>query len=227
VNKFKYVLKEKGGQKLWSFARGSGHPRSGERGMADRNSGHDRHRRCGVSKVIVLGRELSDAEVRQMDRSIERVVDDVHFGRPEKNAKKAPDPYEINEHERDFLKGRDADPTGYWRQVMEYHGFVWLEPEQLNRMVGRQKYVPSTLDGLHDRFGRDVPNSRLYWTRPHTVGQWRYVPGSGKAPHPALRRCAFTMADLVALYRDSPAEFDRWAKETIEKWRRKRLGLRR
>lgn len=168
---------------------------------------------------------LSETDVTEMHSRIEQVLDDVHRGRPEKNAKAPVDEYELRQHQEAALAGRDKDKNGHWRQVMEFFGFSWVEPKQLDERVGPQRYIPSNLDGVHDRYGRAIPNTRLYWTRDHAVGQWRDVPDARNRPHPALRGMAFTMADLIGNY-GKPEEFDKWAKAWIERWKKRRSGIR-
>ena len=177
--------------------------------------------------AVVTERELTQTEVNSMDSAIEKVLDDVHHGRAEKNAARPADPYEIAQYEADVLQGRDQDKEGYWRQVMEHHGFNWLEPADLEATIGPERFIPSTIVGkngeqIHDRYGREIYNNRLYWTRSHTVGQWRPDIGS-RRPHPALTG-SFTMKDLVGMYGD-PEAFDEWAKLMIRRWERHRKHL--
>lgn len=179
-------------------------------------------------RAVVTERELTATEVNEMDSAIEQVLDDVHHGRPEKNAARPADPYEIAAYEADVLKGRDQDKDGHWKRVMEHYGFNWLDPEQLERTIGPERFIPSTIVGkhgeqIHDRYGREIYNNRLYWTRPHSVGQWRPDLGMRK-PHPALAKCSFTMKDLIGLFGE-PAEFDAWAKEMIRKFEHHRRHI--
>ncbi len=179
--------------------------------------------------AVVTERELTATEVNSMDSSIEKVLDDVHHGRAEKNAARPADPYEVAKYEEDILQGRDQDKEGYWRQVMEHFGFNWLEPGQLDAAVGPERFIPSSIVGLngeqiHDRYGREIYNNRLYWTRYHTVGQWRGDLGMRK-PHPALKQCSFTMKDLIGMYGE-PGAFDHWAKGQIVKFERARKHIR-
>lgn len=186
--------------------------------------------RDGETGQLKRVKELSEAEVEEMHGRIERVMDDVHHGRAERSATAPADPYEIAQHEADVLKGRHHDESGYWRQVMEFFGFTWLEPAELDEKVGKQRYIPPSLTAhdrnVFDRYGRDVQNSNLYWVRPHSEGQWRDVVGARRRPHPALRGMAFTMKDLVDMYAE-PKAFDEWARGRITIYKHKRLGIRR
>lgn len=171
--------------------------------------------------------ELTDAEIRQMDSRIERVIDDVYHGRPERSATRPVDPKDLAEHHADELQGRHLDKDGHWRQVMEFYGFTWFEPEQLDKTVGLQKVIPSTLNGLAgekiwDRYGRPIPNSRLYWAQNHVEGQWRSDRGARLERCPsALRGLAFTMKDLVSNFA-TPQAFDEWAKHVVKRKARQR-----
>jgi len=182
-------------------------------------------------------RDLTPAEEKQAALRIEKVVDDVYHGRPEGGAQGPIDPRDVLAHEEDVLQHRHEDRNGYWKQVMEFYGFTWFEPKQLDEMVGPKKIIPSSLEPLAgeklwDKYGRPVANTRLYWTQSHTEGQWRSDAGSRLDRCPmALRGLAFTMKDLASSF-ESPEKFDQWAKQIVvrrrkEKQRRKDLGLRR
>lgn len=176
-------------------------------------------------EVVQTERELSAGEVQEMDSAIERVMDDVQRGRAEGHTAAPADPYDVAGHREEVLRGRDEDRDGFWKQVMEHHGFNWIEPAQLDAVVGPQRFIPSKITDVHDRYGREIYNNRLYWTRNHTEGQWR--PDIGKRrPHPALAQCSFTMADLVSMFGE-PKHFDAWAKLMVWKHERARAGIRR
>lgn len=178
-----------------------------------------------MKNVIHNGRELTATEERAQEAAIERVRDDVHHGRPERHAAMPVDDQDLREAQSDILQGKDAR-ADIWRQVMEHYHFVWLEPKQLDELIGPERYIPSRLQELRDAFGREVVNSNLYWTRPHAEGQWRYVPSANKHPHPALRTYAFTIKDLVGMY-TNPEAFDDWAKLMIRRWKKTRGKIRR
>lgn len=167
------------------------------------------------------------AEIREMDSRIERVVDDVYHGRPEGGAQAPIDPRDVSAHELDTLKGRHEDKDGHWRQVMEHYGFSWFEPKQLDELIGPRKIIPSQLsplagEKLWDKYGRPIPNARLYWTQNHTEGQWRSDAGKRLDRCPtALRGLAFTMKDLAGSF-ESPEKFDQWAKQVVVRRRKQR-----
>lgn len=170
-----------------------------------------------MSGVVVKGRELSDNEVREMDARIERVMDDVAAGRPDQHHAAPMKEVDILAREEEFVAGRDRDRT-YWDKVTEYHGFYWLEPEQLNQRIGPEFYVPSELAGVHDQYGRPLYNGRFHWIRPHRVGQYRSrVPGLVRKCHPSLWDMAFTVTDLLDLFQ-TPEAFHTWALEMKQKW---------
>lgn len=178
-----------------------------------------------MTGVFVDGRELSAAEVAAMDSKIERVREDVQAGRPEVGALRPVDPYDLAAYKRDVLKRRDLDVDGYWAQVMTFWGFTWLEPAELDRVVGKQQIIPSRINGLigekiHDQYGREIPNTNLYWTKSHELGQWRSDQGTRRPPRELLgidgRAMAFTMEDLVGNF-GSPQAFDDWAKDRVRK----------
>lgn len=174
-------------------------------------------------EVVQTERELSATEVQEMDSAIERVMDNVQSGRPEGHTAAPADPYDVAGHREEVLQGRDKDKDGYWKQVMEHHGWNWIEPEQLDRVVGPQRVIPSKLNDVTDRYGREIYNNRLYWTRSHAEGQWR--PDIGKRrPHPALRQYSFTMADLVANY-GTPQAFAEWCGVMVRKWEKVRSRI--
>lgn len=177
------------------------------------------------------GKVLSEAEIRAMDARIERVFDDVAAGRPETGVAGEADPYDVRERKKDVLKGRDLDKEGHWKKVMEAWGFNWIPAEALNASIGPRRYIPSTLsplagERLHDRYGRGVANTSLYWTRPHEEGQWRSDLGANRPPKllTVTGPMGFTMVDLIDLFQ-KPEEFDRWARAEIVKRRKARMGL--
>lgn len=182
-----------------------------------------------IDTPATVKQELTPTQMAAMDSKIEKVIDDVHSGRPERNAARPVDPYVLRNHRADILKGRQEDKDGYWKQVMEYHGWNWIEPEDLNRIIGPERYIPSQLQALaaeklHDRIGRAIYNSSLYWTRPHELGQWRNDIGR-RRPHKALQTpMAWTMEALVGDFGE-PKAFDEWAKTMIRRWQEGRQRL--
>lgn len=182
---------------------------------------------------VVSKRKMTQTEVNQMDTEIEKTIADSMSGRPEVGAAAPVDEYSLAQMRADVLKGRDKDPSGHWRQVMEYWGFNWLEPHQLNEVVGPMKVIPPSIKGLageiiHDHLGRDVANTNLYWTRPHAEGQWRSDFGNRRPPREFLRdrrAMAFTMADLIDMF-ESPQAFDEWARGRVKQTRRVMAAIR-
>lgn len=159
-------------------------------------------------------RALTPTEENERERRIEVIRTRVREGKPDPNHVAPVDPYDLAESTRDSLKGANEKPE-VWRQVMERHGFVWFEPQILDRTIGPQKYVPSVLAGLHDGRGLPVHTEGLYLERPHREGQWRRV-----RPFPM----AYTTTDLCALF-GTPESFDSWIRETEAKRRLARLGI--
>lgn len=151
----------------------------------------------------------------EIDAAIAVVRDRVRAGKPDPNRTPHVDARDVEETKADLIEGRDTRDPDRWRQVMQAHGYRWLEPSQLNATVGPLKVVPPNLDGLTDAYGRPLPNPGLYQLRPHTVGQWRR-----ETPW----RSAYTLFDLCSLFVD-PEVFDRWIKNEDAKRRMKRAGL--
>lgn len=157
-----------------------------------------------------------------MDARIERVLEDVTHGRPEGGASAPVDRKDIEAYQLDVLEGAHEDRSGYWQQVMEHFGFTWFEPAQLDRLLGPKVVIPSVLaplagEKLWDRYGRPIPNARLYWTENHTEGQWRSDAGARLDRCPAaLRGLGFTMKDLASSF-ESPQKFDAWARDVVRK----------
>lgn len=174
--------------------------------------------------VVQTEKSLSPSEVRQMDGAIEQVIDNVRSGRPERSPVAVVDPRDVRQHQLDVLKGRQADKDGWWKKVMEYYGFNWIEASQLDATIGPQRVIPPTLTDVSDRYGREIYNNRLYWTRSHQEGQWRPDVGK-KRPHPALSQCSFTMVDLIDMFGE-PEKFDEWAKQRILAFERHRKHIR-
>lgn len=175
-----------------------------------------------LEKLIVNGRELSNAEVGKMDAEIERSRSAQKFG-TERRAR-GMDQQEIAEHRKDQIAGRRAGPDSPWRQVMERYGFVWYEPEQLDKLLGRQVVIPKTLEGIPDPASlraRDVRNLASWFHRNHKEGQWR---NDLHQQIPRDARLAFAEVDLLGLFA-GPESFAKWIEEYTMELRMKRAGL--
>ncbi|TAL42836.1 MAG: hypothetical protein EPN91_07510 [Salinibacterium sp.] len=133
---------------------------------------------------------------------VERAIERVLSGKDLERRNGPIDPYDKREAERDIVRGRDKDATA-WRSVMEYFGFRWFEPHELDRVIGPQ----AVLAGIE---GADA----LYWQRNHTEGQWR----SNK------RRMAFTLKELAANY-VTPEAFASWLEDHDLRKAAARAGL--
>lgn len=167
----------------------------------------------------INGVELTPTQLNWIDAQIERVREDELANRPESSMQSVPDAYSITEMRRDYLAGRDADKNGYWRKVMEYWGYTWLEPAQIDELIGPMSYRPRTLpdlggNPLHDALGRPIANSRNHIPVYHSVGQWRDVPGARRRPPLAMRGLAYEMQDLIGGFRE-PEIFDEWARDRV------------
>jgi hypothetical protein len=201
-----------------------------EGGQGENGSGaQDGVRGSGIEQpgtgFFVNGRELTKAQVEDCDRTIERARRAIAEGRPDRRDA-PPSSRDLAEYHQETLKGLDADKDGYWRKVMEHHGFSWVPADEMNRIYGPMVRVPRTLEPygderIHDALGRPVANSSYYAHQPHKEGQWRNdVPDARTRPGPWFRRqpLGFTMADLVTMYCE-PRVFDEWAKQVERKWR--------
>ncbi len=133
----------------------------------------------------------------------EKTLDRVLAGKDREPKNGPVDLKDIKEAEADIIAGRDKDPD-IWRQVMQHWGFRWLEPAELDRTIGPEQ-VKASIEGAH--------GEPLYWTRPHTVGQWR----SNK------HRLAFTLKDLTANFQ-TPETFHRWLQKRVQDALRKRAS---
>jgi hypothetical protein len=151
-----------------------------------------------------------------MARRIDAVRRRVREDRADPSLVGPVDPYDIRQHNLDALKGAQQKPE-IWNQVMEYHGFTWYEPSELDRLVGPMRVIPSSLKGLVDARGLEIRNSSLYQHQRHKVGQWRR-----DRPHPIP--LAYTIEDLCALFQ-TPEAFDGWIKDHESKIRLGKLGI--
>lgn len=152
--------------------------------------------------------KFTEAELRQQDAQVRKVRDAVREGRQERPMSGPVDQYDVDNRAADILKARDPE---VWRTVMRYHAFVWLEPSQLDKTIGMQKYIPSSLQGVVDQYGRPLANSNLYFERPHKFGQWR-------RDQPHWCPMAFTIEDLFGMF-GYPEAFDRWIRQHETKLR--------
>ncbi len=171
------------------------------------------------------GEPLSQAEVSEMERQIDRVRRDVHEGRPERPRIVAPpDAYVLREAARDEQEGWEGKPE-LWKQVMGYHGFRWYEVHDLDAhpLVGPQRLVV-----------KDVPGHFAH--RLHEAGQWRNdlragstrMGGHGFPEVPETLKWAFTLKDLIVGYGkppDGPEVFDAWVRKQVLDFRMARAGL--
>lgn len=175
-----------------------------------------------LEKLIVNGKELSESEVQKMDTEIESARSAQRFGtRP---ARRGMDAYEQEVHKRDMIAGRKAGLDSPWRQVMERFDFVWYEPSQLDKLLGKQVVIPKTLEGVPDPSSiraRDVQNQNLWFHRPHPEAQWR---NDLHRQIPKENQLAFTESDLLGLF-TGPESFATWIEEHFLQIRMRRAGL--
>ena len=138
------------------------------------------------------------------------------------------DPDEVRRFKADVIGSRSRDEwyPHYlkWRQVMEYHGYRWFTPEELDATYGPQLVIPS-------RDGQTV-YSEVMWKiatgqdpsglvnrrelRAHDVPQWRRV-----NPRPDTH----STEDLISLFGDSPATFDEWCRDHTRRWQAQQAGI--
>lgn len=176
-----------------------------------------------LERLIVNGRELSATEVGRIDAEIEKSRMAQRSGR-ERSVERGLDRQDREEHRKDLIAGRKAGPDSPWKQVMESHQFVWYPPTELDRLLGMQRLIPKSLEGVPDVASlrsRDVPNQHLWSFRPHPEGQWR------NDLHRSIDRAfrlAFTESDLLGLFA-SPADFALWIEEHFLNLRMGRAGL--
>lgn len=151
---------------------------------------------------------MTPLDEREADARVEAVRQSVREGRPENLRSGSINPREIQEAHAEMRRGaeRRADE---WRQVMERHGFRWFEPAELDRTIGPLKYIPPQIEGQ--------PNTELYWTKPHEVGQWRRPP-SHRDP------MAMTVDDLIGLYR-TPEVFAEFIERRDSERAAARMGI--
>ena len=150
----------------------------------------------------------------EIEKKIDAVRKRVLEGKPDPNFNSPADPKDVEEYQNDAIQGQHLTRPEVWRQVMEAHGFTWFSPAELDSKIGKERYVPSKIEGI-DLPGGGVSNDGLYFERPNRVGQWRRNRG----------RLAFTIQTLFAHF-GSPEVFDRWIREYESKLFRARLGLR-
>lgn len=158
---------------------------------------------------------LTAEQEREIDARVDRVRRAAREGRKEASVTPIVDAYDLRESKKDQLKGRAQREPDLFRAVMESHGFVWFEPQQLNYFIGPQKMIPRTFEGLVDAYGRPIENDEVYAYKPHTAGQWRR-----QRPMPM----AFTIEDLFSMY-ETPEDFDRWIRNVEIKRRLAAMGI--
>lgn len=148
---------------------------------------------------------------------LERMRREIVGQHPTRNRNAPVDPYDLAQVKADVLQGRDRDHYDRWRRVMEHHRFVFLTPEQLNAhpLIGPMR-VPTGLSvqGVSDLSlgGRGI----VYDEKPHTEPQWRRFGRFAEA---------FTPADLISMFNDSPEEFDGWIRDRTMKRYAKQQGI--
>ena len=137
---------------------------------------------------------------------LERMRRDIVGDGPRYRPNTTPDPYDQAKHRADVLQGKDKEGWDHWRKVMSFHGFVWLEPQQLNVVVGP---LQVTIKGT---------NGTAYARCSHKVGQWR------RPPKPTKEwALAFTMDDLYTGF-VGPEDFDTWIRRKDDMLRAKAQG---
>jgi hypothetical protein len=137
---------------------------------------------------------LSPEECRRFERNLHLARE----GRPTRPVATEPDPYDIRENLTDKVAGKDRRIDD-WRQVLEYHGFAYYPPLELDRRFGMlEQEVPG------------ANGERVIARFLHQEGEWRRV----RPP-----RRSFTTKDVVTLFA-SPLEFDTWMRGELLKHRR-------
>lgn len=151
------------------------------------------------------------------DAKHERIRRELLGGRDPRNMHAAVDPHDLAEVRAEVLRGRDREHYDRWRQVMDYHRFVFLTAEQLNRhpLVGPMK-VPAKMGAVDSDSELVLERGLIYEMRPHKDPQWRRF---GKFAE------TFSPADLVTLFEDSPQVFDAWIREHTLKRYAKQQGI--
>lgn len=127
-------------------------------------------------------------------------------------------PQDLKESRADALRGRERTHYDRWRQVMEYHGFLFLTPAELDAhpLVGPMK-VPTELGSVAEISALALHRSgQVYEYRGHTEAQWRRFGRYAEA---------FTVPDLVQLFGDSPERFDLWIRDHTARRHLRSLGL--
>lgn len=159
----------------------------------------------------------------EIGRAVQKVFDNQRAGRPSPVLNPYVDPKDLSENRADHLQGADRRPE-IWQPVMEYHSFAWYEPTDLDRLVGPLRFTPRHLKDLTDSYGRPLRLEGVWAERPHSEGQWR---NDLKPDHwriPAKLKMAFTIYDLVTLFR-TPEAFDQWFRDQVRLARAARAGI--
>lgn len=145
----------------------------------------------------------------QVHEKLERMRQEITGQKgPVRNPTAPADPYDMKEHSADCVAGRDRRHYDKWRQVMEYHGFFYLLPSQVDRIIGPKSVIPGELAGI---------GGNVYVHEPHTEAQWRRFgkPQRMAGAFNVDRTWAetFTPKDLISLFEDVPESFDRWMRQ--------------
>lgn len=151
------------------------------------------------------------------DAKHERIRRELLGGRDPRNVHALVDPYDAAEVRAEVLRGRDRDHYDKWRQVMDYHRFVFLTAEQLNQhpLVGPMK-VPAKMGAVDSDSDLVLERGLIYELRPHKQPQWRRFGQFAEA---------FAPDDLVTLFEDQPPVFDAWIREHTLRRYAKQQGI--
>lgn len=144
-------------------------------------------------------------------QKLERMRRELNGGRPY-TANTIPDAYDKQKFLEDSLKGELRDAHSKWRRVMEYHGFVWLPPAQLTKLIGMRRVV---VEGS---------NGNAFVFKPQKYGQWRRFCRPGSSVPDKKWFVGLRMEDLIRLHR-TPQKFDDWIRMHDNRIRAKEQGL--
>lgn len=138
---------------------------------------------------------LTPEECRRFERNLDRARE----GKPSINPTPRLDAREIRENVAEKVAARDRRIDS-WHQVLEYFGFHFYQPKELDRIFGMLEQEVTGIDA----------GETIIAYIPHREGEWRRT----RAP-----KKTFTTNDIVTLF-ETPFDFDRWMRAEILKWRR-------
>ncbi len=144
-------------------------------------------------------------------QKLERMRTDINGGRSYR-PNTLPDPYDQQKFLEDSLQGAMREAYYTWKQVMEYHGFVWIPAQQLARFIGPRQVVVKG----------SVGNAVVM--RHHKEGQWRrFCRPGGRTPDKKWFM-GLRLDDLIRLH-GTPQKFDDWIRMHDDRLRAKEKGL--